>query len=715
MKEYERISDNSIGLMDELTGIYNRYGFYKYTRELLDKNPDFDFCIMYWNIRKFKVVNELFGMEVGDEVLISLANSLKGVFGERNATFGRMDSDNFVCCVQYDLIELGKWKDIGDTTYLVGESEYHFFSCCGLYKIIDPTRSISRMSDKARVAMETIKGNYISLYSWYTDDMWDTILEEQALNSDFKTAIDKKQFKVYYQPICRASDGLVTGAEALVRWEHPRRGLISPGAFIPLFERNGFITILDHYVWDEVCRLQRERLDSCKTVVPISMNVSRVEFYNPSLCDDIREIVKKHNIPPNLIKIEITESAYSDNPQQVLDSIRRLHDYGFLVLMDDFGSGYSSLNILKDLPIDVLKIDMQFMNGFEKNQKAAIILEAVIRMAKWMKLKVVSEGVETRKEWEYLKSIECDLVQGYYFYKPIPEKSFSELLDRIETMVLPEQYRETLEAEDVIFDAFNRTNSRESTLFYSMIGGMGILELSGDTLEIIQVNRGYYEVMFSSSDPSFYEQEVLSKPIEEPIRSLLLDRCIRSKETDTIQQAQIHFHRKNRTSIWINAKIRYLGSRGKRSLFYFSVDNIDEIKNAEAKYNLSQYTDALLHVFDKVYLLNYETGKAIVLHTSGCDSMEPMEGFTFRDFFDRFKDSITILHGQEIVDAIKKPETLSAALDKKFNKSASVVYQFAKNESDLLYISVLFFKVQSKSGQMDYLCCVKKTKQKPNV
>jgi len=204
----------------------------------------------------------------------------------------------------------------------------------------------------------------------------------------------ERQFQVYYQPICRSTDGLITSAEALVRWIHPTRGMISPGTFIPLFEKNGFISILDRYVWDEVCAMQQHRLDQGLSTVPVSVNVSRVEFYNPALCEDIRDIAKRHNISPDLLKIEITESAYADNPKQVLDAVHKLHTYGFSVLMDDFGSGYSSLNMLKDLPIDVLKIDMKFMDSFDKNQKAAVILEAVIRMAKWMKLRTVAEGVE---------------------------------------------------------------------------------------------------------------------------------------------------------------------------------------------------------------------------------------------------------------------------------------------------------------------------------
>ena len=259
----------------------------------------------------------------------------------------------------------------------------------------------------------------------------------------------------------------------------------------------------------------RERLDAGKHVVPVSINVSRVEFYNPELADEIKAIVDKYELPVDLVKIEITETAYADNPDQVQHAVKTLHDYGFLVLMDDFGSGYSSLNILKSLPIDILKIDMQFMDNLDGNEKASIILEAIIRMAKWMKLPVVAEGVETRKEWNYLKSMECEMVQGYYFYKPIPKEDFCEVLDQEDLQKYAVKERNLFELDDTIFDIFNHSNSKENMLFYDMIGGMGVMEMTGNALEILQVNRGYYEVFYGNEAPLSEITSVLHKKIQE--------------------------------------------------------------------------------------------------------------------------------------------------------------------------------------------------------
>lgn len=574
MKEESYLSS----VTDELTGIYNRQGFYEFTAKMLEEHADLHFSLIYWNIQKFKVINDLFGRETGDKILINLANALRKEFGNGIATYGRLERDNFICCAQDEVVKSGKWMKLGEINYGKGDSSYHFFCCYGLYKIESREPAVDSMVDKARVAMETVKNNYMKPYAWYDKSMWGSIIEEQKINSNFREAISENQFKVYYQPICRASDGAVVSAEALVRWEQPGKGLVSPGTFIPLFEKNGFISVLDRYVWAEVCRMLKSRIDGGLPTVPVSINVSRKEFYNPHLCEDIRNIAKRYNIPMDLIKIEITESAYSDEPQQVQKAVEKLHEYGFIVLMDDFGSGYSSLNTLKDLPIDVLKIDMKFMDCFEQNQKAAIILEAVVRMAKWMKLLVVAEGVETGEEWEYLKRVECDLVQGYHFYKPMPEADFIEILDRMHGDKGKAPKSEWKDFDDTVIQALSCGNVKENRLLNSMFGGAGVFEMTQDTLEVIQVNAGYYEVVCNLEVELTEKNSIINKPVKEPDRSILMEECRLSKESGKVRRVQIHHKREDNGYVWLDVKVLYLGSRGKRSLFYFTVDNIDKIK-----------------------------------------------------------------------------------------------------------------------------------------
>lgn len=697
-------------MLDELTGIYNRRGFYRFTEKLLREYPGEKFCLIYWNIRKFKVINELFGREAGDKILVRLAESIKKEFGGGLGTYGRLERDNFICCVPESVVEARQWMKLGDIFYFRDNTEYRFFSCYGLYRVEDRSMGIENMVDRARLAMESVRDDYVEPCAWYDESMWDSLFQEQKTNSEFQSAIEKNQFKVFYQPICRAEDGRVISAEALVRWEQPGKGLVSPGSFIPLFERNGFISVLDRYVWNEVCRMLRERMDKGQRTVPVSINVSRVEFRSGHLSEDIYEVVKKHGIPTNMIKIEITETAYSDDPKQVMEAALKLQEYGFVVLMDDFGSGYSSLNTLKDLPMDVLKIDMKFMEDFENNQKATIILEAVIRMAKWMKLSVVAEGVETRTEWDYLKSVNCDQVQGFFFHKPMPEKEFEILLDKIEEA--PAEREVSPEVDEEMLDVFFQSNSQVSDMFYNMLGGMGILEMAGDQLEIIRVNKGFYEVLGREAASQEEGLRSMNLQIADPQeKALWLENCRISREKGCVQQIQVNHQRLDGSYVWLNVKLRYMGRRGSRALFYFTVENIQEKKQEEQEKYLISYSRAMMKVFDKVYRMDYSTGMAHVIHTDGGDDMEVGDSYYFPDFFSRHRADITFLEGSEADDLVRNKDKLDAALQASRNGTFHVSYDVNRADLGVSHVEALFLKVELESGREEYLVCIKRTEK----
>ncbi len=705
MRFTSKIANHSSKQYDELTGIYNQQSFFEWTAKLLADYPDTSFCLIYWNIRKFRTTNDLFGWEAGNQILVHWANTLRGILHDELAVYARLDHDNFICCVTEEFLNNSDWTKLGEISYSTGDTEYHFYSCCGLYRIIDRSLPLSTMIDKARAAMETIKNNYMTLYAWYDESMWNTLLEEQRMSTEFKTAIAEKQFKVYYQPICRSSDGLITSAEALIRWHHPTKGMISPGTFIPLFEKNGFISILDRYVWDEVCAMQQSRLDQGLDTVPVSVNVSRVEFYNPSLCDDIRAIAKKHNVSPDFLKIEITESAYADNPVQVLEAVKKLHTYGFSVLMDDFGSGYSSLNMLKDLPIDVLKIDMRFLDDLDKSEKATIVLESIIRLAKWMKLSVVSEGVETQREWEYLRSVECDAVQGYYFYRPMPQDDFIALLNKTATNSAKLLFHSSPDLDDSILDIFNQTTTTESVLFYSMIGGMGLLEVCGENVELLRVNKGYYEALYG---PTTHEHKILNKPFEEPERSFILEQCRIAGEESTIQQFELHHKLEDGSYVWLAVKLRHLGGSPHRSLFLFALDNIEDIKRAEHERYITNYSTVLLKLFDRVYHLNYTTSTIELLHNVGEDFIGAKKQYTFAEFF-RNLTEVTSPEDLDKLEIVKNNALLNDTLARENTNCISIHYNLESNNTVTGTIAH-FFKAELPDSGERYLCCVKKYK-----
>ena len=302
---------------------------------------------------------------------------------------------------------------------------------------------------------------------------------------------------------------------------------------------------------------------------------------------------------------------------------------------------------------------MKFLNGFETSEKATIILEAVVRMAKWMSLRVVAEGVEGRKEWEFLKSVECDLVQGFYFYKPMPESDYIALLDKTEIEERSFSKDEFEELENSIMNAFHRGDGVDNVLFYSMIGGMGVMEMTEDTLEILQVNRGYYEVLYGVAEDSDRNIRVLNKKIVEPEKSILMEQCKLAREKDCVQQVQLHHLLDEKGNYkWLNVKLRFLGSCGKRSMYSFVIDDIDEMKKLEKERYLFDYSAALLKVFDKVYRLDYETGMAEVLHTSGSDYMQVGDKYAFLSFFHKYEDSIRWVDCSKEVVGIIENKTL---------------------------------------------------------
>ena len=265
-------------------------------------------------------------------------------------------------------------------------------------------------------------------YAYYDASMRDQMLQEQMIVRDMNFALQEHQFTIFLQPVYSLVSNHIVSAEALVRWFHPVNGMISPGKFIPVFERNGFIVKLDRFVWEEVCKFLKRQRESGQKLIPVSVNVSRMNFYNLDLLEFLLNLIERYELEPWMLKLEITESAYTDNPHQLTSVIKVFREEGFPVLMDDFGSGYSSLNMLKNLPVDVLKIDMAFVRELEKSARARSILKSIMHLAFDLDMGVVVEGVETKAQVDFLASIGADDIQGYYFSKPLPVPDFIEKL-----------------------------------------------------------------------------------------------------------------------------------------------------------------------------------------------------------------------------------------------------------------------------------------------
>lgn len=412
---------------DQLTGVYSKEFFYQYVARTLAINPDHQFDIICSDVENFKLVNERFGVEKGDELLCYIAEKYKEKLGE-NSVCGRIGADVFAILVEH-------WQGYSAEDFLREiEQEYreapvqNMVIKWGIYEVSDRSIPVSGMCDRAILAVKRIKHQYNQIISRYDDTLRLALLKEQQILDNMEQALSEKQFQVYLQPKYDVQNNKVVGAEALVRWKNPEAGFIFPNDFIPLFEQNGFITKLDYYVWEEVCRLLQAWGKAGHPLVPISVNVSRVDFNLLVLAQEIVALVDRYELPHELLHLEVTESAYTDNPKQIITTVEELRCLGFKIEMDDFGSGYSSINMLSELPIDVLKLDMRFIQQESKAMDKKSILSFVISLSKWLDLDTVAEGVETKEQVDLLRNMGCDYVQGYYYAKPMPAEEFEQYL-----------------------------------------------------------------------------------------------------------------------------------------------------------------------------------------------------------------------------------------------------------------------------------------------
>ncbi|MBR4153428.1 MAG: EAL domain-containing protein [Selenomonadaceae bacterium] len=415
---------------DPLTGLYNRDTFYTEAQLLLGARYDVKYSIICMDISCFKIINDLFHVETGNVILQSAAEYFKETLNPRTSLSCRSDADHFILCVPTEELKIEQIiKDLDERIKNLHISHNILFFA-GIYPVDNINLPIIQMCDRAGMALRRIKGSYLTRYAYYDAKMRDQMIEELLITGNLEIALRERQFTIFLQPIFDPHKNTVVSAEALVRWFHPTHGMISPGKFIPVCERNGFIVRLDRFVWEEACRLQRKRLDENKPIVPISVNLSRLNFYSSDLTEFLSLLLEKYDLEPWMLKLEVTESAYTDNQVQLLDMISTFKNLGFSVLMDDFGSGYSSLNMLKDMPLDTIKVDMAFIRELEKSPRVAVILKFIIELTNALGMGTVVEGVETKTQADYVASLGDVSIQGYYFSRPLPIKDYEKLLDK---------------------------------------------------------------------------------------------------------------------------------------------------------------------------------------------------------------------------------------------------------------------------------------------
>lgn len=474
--------------IDAATGLLSKEAFFDEAAAYLRHSGARDVSIVCFDVDHFKLFNDLHGLDCGDELLRYLGRALALRFSPDGAQpLARLAADTFALCatgirpecVERILVDISSECPNGIDAIVRA----------GVYRIEDPASPVSIMCDRAVIALRTVKGSYFDRVALYDPGMREALVLEREVVAGIESALREDRIELFLQPKCNIRTGKIVGAEALARWRHPERGIVAPGEFIPLIERNGLVRSLDLRVWEKTAAWIRGLIDEGVQPVPVSVNVSRADIYLVDVAAELHALVERYGIDPSLIEVEITESAYSERPDRIVAAFDALAERGFTVLMDDFGSGYSSLNMLKDINVDVLKIDMRFLDRDDRRSKD--IMESVIRMARWLDLPVIAEGVETREQVNFLLDVGCSYAQGYYYARPMEAAAFEALLTdgskvQHEQCALQDARRPILDFRDLLHE-----NTISDRMLSSIIGSVALYSYADGDLRLIRGNEAY--------------------------------------------------------------------------------------------------------------------------------------------------------------------------------------------------------------------------------
>lgn len=569
---------------DTITGIYNKSKFFQATRHMLQNKRDEHFIFVRFDIDRFNLINYFYGNEEGDNLLRFVANFIRNFSkSKKYYTYGRIESDIFCLCIPYEKEKLQKSLKEARDTLASYRISYNIVPSFGLYIIDDINIPIDIMYDRASLAAKHRKGNYMVCYAYYDKAMSEKLVKEQEITNEMNYALKNGEFSIYLQPKYNLKTNLPSGAEALVRWIHPSKGMISPGEFIPVFEKNGFISKLDYHVWNKVCKLIRTWLDKGKAPYPISVNISRVHLYDTKFVETLICLVEKYNIPASLLHLELTESAYIDNPTIMSEAMDKLHEKGFVILMDDFGSGYSSLNVLKDINVDVLKIDMKFLSKSKIAGRGENIITSVVRMAKWLNIPVIAEGVETLEQVNFLRSIGCEFVQGYYFAKPMPINQYEEL------MSTQSYFKEVDVSNTVNYNYILQSSTQLDLLFSNVLQAIAIYELDGNHIEMLRVNNAYFELV-GNKDTAIKSQNALMV-VHPKYRLTMLSAFKEAAKNKNYSECQYMRTCHDGSIMWVHIRLKYIGKNGEKYLLAGALSDITKQKEMDGE--LRKYRKAL--------------------------------------------------------------------------------------------------------------------------
>lgn len=640
---------------DPLTGYTNYTTFQREAQRLLDERGETKYALWYSDICNFKYVNDLYGYDFGDSVLKHWANAIAAEIGE-GETFCRISADTFAVLRKYENKDLvrARYDKVMRALNAYPELQNKRLQInviSGVYLIEGPedVLSISEMLNRANVAEKSIKYSSMQHVAFYSEEMRNKFSQEQDLQADSIRALARGEFKVYLQGQVDIQNGfIISGAEALVRWQHPERRLVSPGDFIPLFERNGSIAELDLYVFQEVCRFISVRRKAGLELFKISVNVSRITILQPNFVEKYTAIKEEFHVPDNVLELECTESVVVENMKVISTVLGQLHRAGFLLAMDDFGAGYSSLNVLKDLDVDVLKLDKSFFSGGLAESRERIIVASVIAMANALRMKVVAEGVESMDQVMLLRTGNSDVVQGYVFTKPVPMESFAENI-AVDKLLAAQHYCE--DSTQSITEEMRLTNESQNIFLPDNNSLCGVMHCTYDNYcTILYANKAMYTMLGYTPQALREKHKDHFYPLISSMSLENFDEAADRLEDGGVVGNELAVVRNDGKTAWLHVQMR-LTDDDVLEVFAMDVTTQKELQRALEE-KQAQLDIVMNHMPGGVLLLQVEDSHIKPLYVN--PGLLRMLGFDAAEYFDTHKDVLKNLSAEDAAEMLRQ-------------------------------------------------------------
>ncbi len=680
---------------DPLTGLIREREFFK-AAEFLVSNRTCNWKLLAIDLEEFKLFNEWYGRKTGDKVLNQIGEALGREAERLDGLAGYMGNDDFCLLMPDEDYDAERLLHVIHDIILQYSVSVGFLPSIGI-SYSNGSTSLLNLYDQASLACQLAKEDFQERIKCFHPSMYRETAEDYTIISSFQEALKKREITFYLQPQCQARSGRIVGAEALVRWIKPDGTLIPPSAFVSVLEKYGFVTDMDKFIWEEVCRWSAACREKQLPQIPVSVNVSPVDIFTLDVPAYMEELVRRYKLPQSSLKVEITESAYSGDATKITNAVRQLREKGFVVLMDDFGSGYSSLNMLHELNIDIIKLDANFLHLDETTEtKGMHIMESVVNMAKIMGLPIIVEGVETREQTDYLLDLGCRYVQGYYFYRPMPAAKFEALVAKPEN-VEAEGFRFIRNEQFRIREFLNDTVYTDSML-NSILGPAAIYAVHGDEIDIVRYNQQFYQAV---NVPDFIEriggiQRMMPKS-EVPQLHATMEQARRDHMNGA--SGVYTFYRSEGGVSRFLLHFFFLGEDGGSRRFYCSAHDVTEITRLHEHMELlSRFTShCVVFLIRRGGRYYFEVGANGMEKEMGLTSEELESELNSRAFFKRFKNH------EEIYRRGK------AAIHKRQDYSSDLVVENARGE--LLDIFVKADYVYDDTSDVQCILSIRKKKE----